>query len=156
MDHLARTLAGGDGNDLENFRKRLDEWMVVDAFEHQEANWAVGGGDEQDGINPGRMIWREQRSAARRDVFLALQVQAVERVRSDPRQQPQNIGERTQGECGNPKENAGRAEPQVVLQEIESAGCAENADERIEVRGRQDTAAVLLFRTMLNQSADGN
>src|SRR5260221_1481884 len=80
VDHFARALVGGDGNKFKNFREGLDEGEIVDALEHKEADGAVGGADEQDSVYPGGMIGSEESSTVDRDIFLALQIEAGNRV----------------------------------------------------------------------------
>jgi hypothetical protein len=131
-------------------------------LKHQETDWPVGGGNQEHGIHPGGMVGRQQRSAARGNVFLARQIEAVDRVCGDPQQQPQQgIGQEPQEICEcpqrqnrGPEENVRRAQPQAVLEQVKRAGCAKDADERIEICGSQDAAAVLLFRAMLDQCTD--
>ena len=50
---------------------------------------AVRRGNQQDRIHPRGMVRSQQRAAARRDIFLALQVQPVQRMCRDPEQQAQ-------------------------------------------------------------------
>src|SRR6266849_7249730 len=89
MDHFARALVGSDGNYFEDFCERLDKRVIVDAFEHQETEWPVGGGKQEHGVHPGGMVRSEERSAARGDIFLTCQIEAVNRVGRNPQQQTQ-------------------------------------------------------------------
>ena len=89
MNHFARALVRRDGNDAHDLCKRFYQGVLVGAFEHDEANRAVDGRDEQYRIRHRSMIGREQRSAARRHVFAAHHVQAIQRMRGDPKEKPQ-------------------------------------------------------------------
>ena len=89
-----------------NLRDRLDQRMVVDALEHQEANRAIGRRDQQHRVYPRRVIRRQERAAAGGNIFLALQIEPINGVRRDPQQEanqrigqePQNVGKRGQRE----------------------------------------------------------
>ena len=74
---------------FEHLCERLDDRMVVNAFEHQEANGAIGGGDQQNGVYPGGVIWCQESATARGNKFLPTQVQPVEGVGGNPQHQTQ-------------------------------------------------------------------
>src|SRR6266481_5969779 len=98
--------------------------MVVDALEHQEADGPVGGANEQHRVYPRGVIRGQQCAAVDRNIFLALQIEAVNRVGRNPeqkaeqgiRQEPEEISKRAEGENRSPEENYGRAQLQIVLE----------------------------------------
>ena len=55
-----------------------------------------------------------------------------------------------------PEENSAGAEMQIVLHHVVHGGRGEEADKRKQVRRGQHAAAMLLFRAMLDQRADGH
>src|SRR5258707_13558553 len=108
--------------------------MVVDTFEHEEADGPVGGTDKQDSVYPGGMIGSEESSTVDRDIFLALQIEAVNRVGGNREQQadqgigkePKNAGEGAGRAYGRPEKEGKRAKPQEALGDDIDQGCCNN------------------------------
>ena len=92
------------------------------------------------------------------NIFLALQIETVNRVGGNPEQEPnegigeepKQIGKRGERKDGGPEENCGGTELQIVLQKVKSAGSAEDADEGVKIGRGQHAAAVLLFGAVLD------
>ena len=162
--HLARAQLGGDGDDAENLRKGLDERMIVDALEHEEANGPVGGSDEQAGVHERHVIRDEERTTALGDVVAAFDVNAIDGMREHPQEQAQqgighqeNGGERRRQRhpCAG-EENARGGEMKGGGEQVVSAGCGENTDKRKQVGGGDHAAFAGGIGAVLNQSVDGD
>src|ERR1700687_905234 len=63
--------------------------MLVDALEHEEADEAVGRGDEQELVHQGEVVGDKQRPALLRDVVAALNPDAIKGMGGDPKQEPE-------------------------------------------------------------------
>ena len=164
MDHFAWTLLRRDGNHSENLRERLDDWVFVRILEHQKADGPVAGGDHQTRIHHGGVVRNEQRAASDGDVFSALNVDPVERVRCEPQQQPQeriweqvqNIPRGGQRRSRSPEENCRRAQMRQMCRGIIDDRREPDSNERQQVCRADHAALFLLLGPMLNQGIDGN
>src|SRR4029077_2417623 len=142
---------------FKNFRERLEEGEIVDAFEHEEADGTVGGADEQNRVYPGGMIRGQERSAAGRNIFLALQIEAVDGVRGNPeeqaeqgiRQEPEDVREGRKRTHGCPEKESQRAVVEEGVGDVIDKGRRKNADKREKIRSRKNASTLLLLGTML-------
>src|SRR5262249_13638230 len=89
MNHFAWALVRRNRNDAKDSGERLDEGMLVDVLEHQEANGTVESRNEEDGVGHRDVIGSEQRTTARGDVLAAFDVEAVKRMGGEPEEQAQ-------------------------------------------------------------------
>ena len=138
--------------------------MIVDILEHHKANGAVGRGDQQAGVHKRHVIADKERAAAFGDVIASLDLDAVKRMRQEPKQETQQrIGQQVENVEGRNKRQSrgnqedllrvGMAQPDhgVLRYRLQS-----DADERKKVCGRDDAALAVRSRTVLDQGVRGD
>ncbi len=88
MNHFARPLLPGNRNYPQKFGERLNQRVLVNILEHEEANRAISGGNDQRGIHNRSVIGHQQRAAASRNVLRAANIHAINRMGREPQDQP--------------------------------------------------------------------
>ena len=63
LDHFARALFGGDGDDAEDARERFDVRQFVMPLVHHEPHLPVRGREQQQGVHKRNVVANEQRAA---------------------------------------------------------------------------------------------
>src|ERR1700687_202192 len=89
MNHLAWPLIRSDGDHTEDLCERLYQRMFIGALEHQESDGTIERSDKQHGVGHGDVVWSQKRATTRGYVLASLDVQAIQRVCGDPKQQTQ-------------------------------------------------------------------
>ena len=84
LEHFARPLLGGDGDDVEDPGQGFDPGQLVMSLEHHEAHPAVGRGQEQQGVHEGDVVADEERAAFGGEIVPAHDADPVDRARKRP------------------------------------------------------------------------
>ena len=142
--HFARAKLGGNGNRADQFCEGLYERQVVDVFEDQEADGAVGGSDQQQRVHERHVIGHEKRAAGFGDVVAALDADAIDRMRRQPeheahqriRQQDDDVDRGAQREDRRDQENARGIRVPEVDHGVLHDGLQRDSHERKQVRRR--------------------
>ena len=96
LDHLARTQLRRNRDGLHRLGERFHERKIVNALEHDRANHAVGGTDDEQRVHERHVIAHEQRAAFLGNVVASLDPQPIDRMRERPHKQPQQrVGHET-------------------------------------------------------------
>ena len=111
MDHVARAELRGNGNGANHFGEGLDVRLVVDVFEHEEADVAVGGGEQEKRVHERHVIGNEERAAGFGDVVAAFDANAVDGVGDHEEDEAEErIGQQVNGIGGGDKRQDGAVE----------------------------------------------
>ena len=127
--------------------------VVVNAFEHQEADGAIGGRDEKRDIDERHVVADQQSAGFFREVVAADHAHAIDGARGEEKNQAaEPLGEQVEnvsrgGRCndGARDDDALGIEVDVLRKDEVDDGRGGDADERQKV-GRGDDTALILFR----------